>query len=188
MNKKIENLIGQLTAMVSDNRSAQFKISEKIQKECDAIFKKNKALNEVIKKVQDSDEWAADESGFHTWVRFEVEDFVDTKQTNVLDALDNYISDFGYHWDRENQALLNFQGEVLAVQLDCDECNQGVWLTDINGIPKHVIEGSEFITDGEEDPTKRDKIIEAWCEKNQYWPGIVCVTQHGDVYPVKKGE
>lgn len=184
----LDNLIKKLDALKADNRKNETEIYETIKTEYFKLFEDWKYLQETLKDLENSGDWGADESGFYIWTRFEPDTDLLEYQT---DALNEYLSDHGAHWDTQSDALLNYQGECVVINSGYREHDGNVYLSDGSGCSDLIIDKAEYRTDERDTETEektRNQLIENWMEKQGYFPAVLIADDHGNVYPVNTQE
>lgn len=172
MNTKIETLLAEL----NDNCRNADAIKAKLQKEYDKVFDDSKALAKAIANAENASMYQIGEDGeVESWFRFSgLSDFHECREYFETWLLESHC--MMVDWD--NDCFLYSQGESLIIQDDArNRRDNGVWLSG-----KQIIEESEYRDDdGEVDESKRNELIEAWMEKNGYFPGVFRVDNYGNV-------
>ena len=173
MNKKIENLLAEL----SSNTKHATSIKAKLQAEYSAMFDDSKALQKAIANAEQASEYQMGEDGeIESWFRFGgLSDFQECRE-----YFETWLQEtHGMRVDWDNDCLLNFQGEALIIQDDSrNRRDNGVWLSG-----KLVISESDYLDESNEvDEAKRNGLIEAWMESNGYFPGVFRVDYYGNVF------
>lgn len=176
MNTVIEALTKELNQTEERNRAVATKLREALHAEYKKLFEKDSVLKEDISRVECSTEYGRDEGGIYTWIRMKADI---PKEEEALEAFKAFVAEYGFHVEVENEALLNYQGECLVIVDSGD-----VYLSDGSGWSKQVIEASQYTSDEGEDEEERNRLIEAWMEKEGYFPAVLRETRHGDVFPV----
>lgn len=181
MNTKIETLLAEL----NDNCRNADAIKAKLQKEYDKVFDDSKTLAKAIANAESASEYQLDEYGeVESWFRFAgLSDFQECREYFETWLMESHY--MRVDWD--NDCFLYSQGESLIIQDDSrNRSDNGVWL----GHKQLIAESDYRDEDGEVDEAKRNALIEAWMEKNGYFPGVFRVDSYGNVSPVntqKKG-
>ena len=177
MNKTIKALNKQLLK-TQGNIS---KIEEKLQLAYNSVFDKSNIVKKMISKVENSSDYTFMEYGeIASYASVDLSDFQECKQYFEHYMNDSMVGFIEVDWT--NDCLTMSQGESLIIQDDMRNDN-GVWL---NG--KCVIDEVEYKEGNEVDEVKRNELIEAYMEKNGYFPGVFRADSHGNVFLVNTQE
>lgn len=164
----LENAVNRATARESVRVS---KAKEKLFAEYKKLFQKSKELAKDFKSLEDSREFGQDACGIYSWTRLT---YTVPDNEYAREAFDAYVTDCGYMYDDEYDALKNYQGESIVIGDNGD-----VYVGDA-GNSKQIISYSEY----EEDTDKRNKLIEAWMDKNGFYPNVFRETANGNIFLV----
>lgn len=177
MNKRIKDLTEQLDRTLVLQRDKVAKLQTALQQEYNKIFDDSAKLKKALADAENASMYQLNENGeVESWWRYhDLSDYSECKE-----YFENWVSEYGFRVDWDNECLLLGQGESIFIQDDTRRDN-GVWL---NG--KCIIDESEYKSeDGEVNEEKRNELIEKYMERTGYFPGVFRVTQYGDVFPVK---
>lgn len=167
---KLESLEAEL-ARATEGLEA---IEAKIQIECNAVFEASEFVKRAVASAENSNQYQLDSNGeVESWVR-----------VNGLADFEKYKAQFEtwlaeqhcMHVDWTNEALLMNQGESIII----NEEDGGVYLGH-----KCIVRVSEYRTedrDTDTEESKRNDLIEAYMQKEGFFPGVFRVTQYGDAF------
>jgi hypothetical protein len=171
INKTIQKLNNKLNKSNAD----VCKIESELQTAWNKVFDKSKAILDAMAKLQSSTDFTYDGGEIASYIRFcDLSDFQECRQ-----YFETYMRDTHFvtvEW--ENECLLYGQGESITIQDDTRHDN-GVWLNS-----KCIINESEYKSDGEVNETKRNALIEAYMDRNGYFPGVFRTDSHGNVFSI----
>jgi len=142
------------------------------------IFEKSKDLAKDLKSLEESQNWQFNECGdLDRWARMTF----DLKIFDLDDAwgsLSRYLSDQGIYLDKEHDILLTSGGAHLILNEDNDVYDQD------SG--KFIVSKQDWQdNDGRQDENKLHDLLEAWREKNGYFPALFRADHYGNVYLTK---
>ena len=172
-NNKISTLLERAQQSAKD----QAAIRVKLQIEYSKYFDSLKPLVKELNNAECSSEYQMGPDGeIESWFRVSMlADFEECRE-----YFETWISDRHFRIDWDNDCFLYSQGECIVIQDDTRRDN-GVWL---NG---KVIVAESYYRDEdtrEVNEAERNRLIEAYMEREGYYPGVFRVTQYGDVFPV----
>jgi hypothetical protein len=184
MNKQIENLKKTLenleAAMTEATRGIMAQAAATKQELRNAyfdVFNADKSLKAAISASEMSDNYGSDEFGIYAWTRYAVPSEYQG-DADAMDALANFIEDFGLRFDAENDTIILHYGDDEIIIQDDTRRDNGVWQSG-----KLIIAESAYTDDsGDVDVEKRNALIEAHMERTGYFPGVFRVTRYGDVF------
>lgn len=161
MNKTIKELNKKLNEVNSDASD----LETQLQNAWNEVFKDSGVIKAMVTKVEASEDYTTTEYGdIASWTRVDLSDFEDCRE-----YFETYMREYNYiDVDWKNDAIsLSYGPDNLIIQDDTRHDN-GVWCES-----KLVIKESEYTNDdGEVDTTKRNELIEAYMEKNGFFPGV----------------
>jgi hypothetical protein len=176
MNTKIK----ELNAMLSNVQANECDIETELQLAWNEVFDDMTVLKDAVTQLENSKDYSRDSYGeIVSWIRFDFKDFDDCKEYLKEYMRENHYVDC----DFENDSMTYSQGDSLIIQDDTRRDN-GVWANH-----KCVIDENEYKTEENEvDESKRNQLIEAYMEKNGYFPGVFRCDQYGNVFLVNTKE
>ena len=173
MNTKIETLQRALTETKAEQRKLIDSLEYQLRDEYRRVFGFDRELQEAIGKLNcyERVEYGCEENGYYAWIRCYVSEFDTKTDLSLVDALNDYLSDHGMEFDAENDALkMNIGGRLVVV-------DSGDVLDSETG--RTIIARSAYA-----DEAERNALIEAWMEKNGYFPGVFSQDIHGNVFAI----
>lgn len=167
MNKRIERLATRLIKLKDSQRAKRNALEDQLRDAWAEHFKAHVGLKEDLARLEASRDYGSDECGIYAWVRIQAE-YTDSER----DALDEYLClSEGIRFDKDNDALQRYEGESIVIGEEGD-----VFLVDSPGCGKVIVRAKEYETERE-----RNALIEAWMERNGYFPGVFEESRYGDV-------
>jgi hypothetical protein len=171
----LTNLFDRLHAHTSQTAREQERIRGLIQAELNTKFDDWSALQKAIIDSDSATEYTWNEYGeISTWFRF-------SKLSDVLDVereyLETYLTDHFIRVDWDNDCLVRDQGSCIIVNEGYRE--HSVYDMDAG---KVVIDGDEYIINGEVNEVLRNELIETYMERTGYFPTVLRADGHGNLF------
>lgn len=170
MSTRINRLLQKRNKLQVSNLAAVSVINHELQEIYNKAFDDNADLQKALASLEASNKYSSDDCGIFQWIGFlfpEPSPF----DKNAREFLEVYLSDRGVKVDWEHNALMMNLGGCIVINDDGDV------LDDDSG--KWIVSRKDYETE-----KQRNELIEAWMEKNGYFPGVFTEDRHGNVFPV----